>query len=160
MTKVVKTKDGVKGARWAFMTVLRIRARFEDDVYLTRLRIVQTPLFGLYLHRISGPDPDTYMHDHPWNFWSLVLRGGYTEQVPEAQGMAPWRYKHEVKRRLSYKRAEDLHAIRRLHRNPTWTLLLVGRRRREWGFYTNAGWVQWDKYITSIDSREHKEGDQ
>jgi hypothetical protein len=28
----------------------------------------------------------------------------------------------------------------------TWTLILVGRRRRTWGFWTPEGWVDWLNY--------------
>jgi hypothetical protein len=43
-------------------------------------------------------------------------------------------------------RATDCHSIRQLFREPTWTLVVVGRRRREWGFATGEGWVPADTY--------------
>jgi hypothetical protein len=48
--------------------------------YLTRWRIIETPWASLYLHRITTPDSRPTLHDHPWNFTALVLRGGYVER--------------------------------------------------------------------------------
>ena len=129
-------------ARWAFME--RIDVPDYDDPernYLTRWRLVQTPLFAIYLHRFDGPDPRPTLHDHPWPFASIVLAGGYDERRTYATDPA-------VKvRRLNVKRATDLHWITRLHRTPTWTLMLVGRRRRDWGYLDPDGtWTRFDRH--------------
>lgn len=54
----------------------------EDDVYLTRHKLLVTPWFAVYLHKIGTPDMRPTLHDHPWPFVAFVLRGGYVEQVP------------------------------------------------------------------------------
>jgi hypothetical protein len=108
-----------------------------DGIYLTRWRVVQTPWGGFYVHRYTGPDPRKTLHDHPWRFLSVVLRGGYVErrlnpvtmQVNEA---------HTI-RRYNRVRANDAHSIVELHRTPTWTVLLVGRRLRTWGYLEPVG---------------------
>lgn len=58
--------------RWALLSALDVG---DPDPYLDRLRLVQTPLFGLYLHHIHRPDREPDPHDHPWWFASLVLTG-------------------------------------------------------------------------------------
>lgn len=122
-----------RNPQWAFLD------RFEvpdydhpERNYLTRWRIVQTPWFGLYLHRLDGPDPRATLHDHPWNFTSLVLRGGYVERRldPSTLDVDEGREVRWVNRL----RTHDAHAIVRLLRVPTWTLLFVGARRRTWGY--------------------------
>jgi hypothetical protein len=110
------------------------------ETYLTRWRIIQTPLFAIYLHRFDGPDSRATLHDHPWNFVSIVLRGGYCERR---------RYDGPLVRidRLNVKRAEDTHYIEHLHRTPSWTLMLVGRRRREWGYWDRDGtWTHFERH--------------
>lgn len=47
---------------------------------------------------------------------------------------------------VHWMRAEWPHRITRLHQVPTWSLLFVGRRRREWGFITTKGWVHYRDY--------------
>jgi hypothetical protein len=134
-----------RSPQWAFME------RFEvpdydrpESSYLTRWRIVQTPWFGVYLHRFDGPDPRPTLHDHPWPFASLVLRGGYDERRTYridsgATTSVRW---------LNIKKATDLHWISRLHRTPTWTLMLVGRRRRVWGYLDpDHTWTQFDEHF-------------
>lgn len=34
------------------------------------------------LHHICTPDLDREMHNHPWSFTSIILRGGYVERRP------------------------------------------------------------------------------
>jgi len=97
----------------------------NGDPYMIRFRLIQTPWFAVYLHHILRSDVDIDLHDHPWNFWSIMLSGGYWEQVRDDQGenrerwIAPWS--------IVRHRAEDYHRLV-LYR-PAWTLVLCGRRR-------------------------------
>ena len=142
-----------RSPRWAFME------RFEvpnlDDptqTYLSRLRIVQTPWCALYLHRMDGPDSRPTLHDHPWNFVSLILRGGYVERRLDPTTMRVTE-RHRV-RWVNRVRTHDAHAITTLLRVPTWTLLLVGPRRRTWGYWEprpgrqfhDWKWTPYDKH--------------
>lgn len=154
-----------RSARWAFME------RFEvpdydhpERNYLTRWRLIQTPWFGIYLHRFDGPDPRPTLHDHPWPFRSLVLRGGYVEAdtYSKSPGRLPvnadcitdipleslrWHGAWTTLRARSVNRknATDTHTIVSLLRVPTWTLMFVGRRVREWGYVDRDGrWTRFD----------------
>lgn len=119
--------------RWAFMSRFII-PNLDDptETYLTRWRIVQTPWFSLFLHRMDGPDSRPTLHDHPWSFLSIVLRGGYIER--RLDPLTRQVDEHRTVRRVNLMRTHDAHAIRSLLRVPTWTLLLVGARRRTWGY--------------------------
>lgn len=66
---------------WSVMSRFDV-ANFDtdDETYLVRWRIIQTPWFGIFLHRMGTPDSRPTLHDHPWGFLSLVLRGGYVER--------------------------------------------------------------------------------
>lgn len=145
-----------RSPRWRFLKVQRITGP-DGDLYLWRLYLIETPFGGIKLHRIIRPDHDRAMHDHPWDFLSIVLRGGYTEAV-EPKGFVPSRHVVAVHpwRRIrwaSFHRAEDLHRIVKLERNrPAWTLVLSGRKRRAWGFVEGPGapWERWDLYLERI----------
>lgn len=137
--------------RWAFMERFEVPDLDEPDrLYLSRLRIIQTPWFGVYLHRFDGPDSRDTLHDHPWPFVSVILRGGYVEYrlYPEHGGLP-----HHV-RRLNVKRASDTHYIERLDRTPSYSLMLVGRRQREWGYVDRDG--TWTKYDEHLHGREFR----
>ena len=115
---------------WQFMTKFEIS--FNGDVYMVRWRLIQTPYFGIYLHKFLRGDADPFVHDHPWAFISFVLRGGYTEMVRN-------NFTHEINprhvKRVNVKRRDDAHFVGALDRVPTWTLVFRGRQRRTWGFW-------------------------
>lgn len=136
---------------WAFFSRFDIRDEATGELYLRRWRIVQTPWFAVYLHKIATPDKDRDLHDHPWPFVSLVLRGGYDELLWTGREDAHEHRGPHMERRgwlsIGFRRATDAHRIVRLHHAPTWTLVFTGRRRRSWGFYTERGFVDWREYL-------------
>lgn len=50
-------------------------------VYMRRW-ILHTPFGDLRLHHILRSDHDRDLHDHPFDFWTFLLTGGYTEWLP------------------------------------------------------------------------------
>lgn len=148
---------GVDGARWAVFKRLDI-PEFENpsQIYLRRWRLLESPWFGVKLHHVLLPDGDRAMHDHPWSFVSLILHGGYSEDIIDKAGR-----RVRVCRRvgsLHRLRATGLHRITELH-GDCWTLVVNGPRRREWGFVPDASWgepgkiwVPWRQYIESVTS--------
>lgn len=134
--------------RWAFMK--RFEVPYLDrptENYLSRIRVVQTPWFGIYLHRFDNPDSRPTFHDHPWPFVSLILRGGYVEMRPERPP--------RTVRRLNVMRVQDAHYIERLLRVPTWSLMLVGRRQRKWGYIRpTVDGYQWTAFDVDIHGKE------
>lgn len=150
---------GQRSPRWAFMERFEV-PNLDDpaETYLTRWRLIQTPWFAIYLHRMNGPDSRPTLHDHPWPFLSLILRGGYEETYVEQ----PWRADDVSEPdillanmtdlrawrvgTIHRMRARSAHYIYRLLRYPTWTLLLVGPRVRTWGYWDAAGWTPYDQH--------------
>lgn len=112
--------------------------------------VLRTPWCVFRLHHILRGDGDRHFHDHPFDFSSLVLRGGYIEHRPNA---APRRLRagHVLRRQ-----AEDLH---RLELNPgktAWTLVVAKPARRGWGFQTEQGWIPADAYNAWRDAHAEK----
>lgn len=51
-----------------------------EDPYLLRWHLIpRNPFFNIYLHKFCRSDDDRALHDHPWWFISLILRGQYDE---------------------------------------------------------------------------------
>lgn len=146
---------------WALLD--RVDAPSIDDPnenHMTRWRIVATPWFGLYIHRIATPDPRPTLHDHPWPFISLILRGGYIEdfgirdhKAGPLTGITTRSWRAGSIHRM---RKTDAHVITRLHRSLTWTLLVVGRRRPEpsWGYWDYDGWTPFDEHPHALEFAE------
>ncbi len=154
--------------RWSLMKRKVLREHATGKEYLNRLIIFRTPVCSLYLHRMEVPDPGRHLHNHPWWFASLILKGGYTEEVSH--------FKHASRRaaiasfveyfcpdspvaafgygtKRSWKAGSIhtiplhfCHRITKLHKTPTWTLVLCGPRVRSWGFYTPTGFVMHNEY--------------
>lgn len=112
--------------------------------------IFQHPFGTVRLHNIRIPDADPDLHDHPWDFVSLILRGGYVEKVPVPGGnpaTGPFQHLQIKAGGVNVRRSTDAHHIESLIGSSTWSLVFSGQRVRTWGFWTPEGWVQWRKYI-------------
>lgn len=134
---------------WAFMERFEVPDYDTDGNYLIRWRLIQTPWFGIMLHRFEGPDPRRTLHDHPWPFVSIVLRGGYIERRLDPVTMTV--DETRLVRRANVARTGAAHAIVRLLRCPTWTLVFTGARRRTWGYWEpldgeSWSWTEFDKH--------------
>jgi hypothetical protein len=141
MVQPMKKLRGTDGSRWTLLKTAFIpETATAETALLKRWRIIQTPLFAVFVHCHFRPDPSRDLHDHPYNFCTWILKGDYSER---RNGKRPlvWRT-----RSWHFMPAERPHSIHALSRIPTWTLLLVGRRRRDWGFYTSDGWIPHKEY--------------
>ena len=92
-----------------------------------RFTLMKTPWFNLYLHRLWAPNPHPQCHDHPWWFYTLILKGGYLE----TQEGVVWTWRSPGT--ILYRPAEFKHNVVTL-KTPVWSLVLTGPREREWGF--------------------------
>ncbi len=97
--------------------------------YLIRWAVIFSG-FGVRLHHwLCGDDP-RHFHDHPWWMLILVLKGSYTDVTPDGE---------EVLKagRFYFRPAEHRHTVR-LKDRECWTLLITGRKVRDWGFYVKG----------------------
>ena len=143
------------GARWAlFDHKIIMDLEHTDEVYLSRWRIIQTPWFGVLLHRIYKPDWARELHNHPWSFMSLILTGGYTEECKRNGDNVK-----QVRRgvgSVSRRTKQDFHRISELH-GTVRTFVLVGRRRQEWGFLVPSDEVKgFYGYVGEADYKRMK----
>lgn len=138
--------QGKRSPRWAINATMLIPC--QDGIpYLFRRRLIQTPWFGIYLHDIFEPDTDQDPHDHPWTFWALILRGAYTERHHPLPHVLPDQFHYHTWKRWSWHRMTRETAHRIVEAEPGLrTLIFVGKRHKDWGFYTKGGWVPWQEY--------------
>lgn len=111
--------------------------------YMKRL-LLKTPWGYVRLHWILRADAGRDLHDHPFDFTSLILRGGYTEETERVSGertRSNFRAGDVVRRK-----AELAHSLVAVLPG-TLTLVFGGKKRKEWGFWTNQGWVMWKQYF-------------
>lgn len=123
---------------------------FGGSVYMRRWKLISTPWFGVRLHNILRSDLDRELHDHPFTFCSIILRGGYFEHTVD--GRKTWYAPGSV----IVRSGEALHRLELPA--PAWTLVFRGSMRREWGYLTAAGWQPWSGFIGSrygVSKRDH-----
>jgi hypothetical protein len=121
------------------------------------------PRRGVYLHWFCRSDDDRDPHDHPWDFRTLVLWGGYVDEQWNSfdnNGFnGRWVNGYEPMGFLAYRlrKAEHLHRVQLMPGRTSWSLLFISPKRRGWGFYTPNGWVGWRDYFgagaSSIDEQ-------
>ena len=113
--------------------------------YLTRHYIYKSPNKKIFLHRFHRSDGDRDLHDHPWPFTTFILNSGYMEHLPEGvRKIGRWSL-------VSHK-PEDQHSVELLKDKDgkeieAWTLVVVGKKTREWGFQTPTGWKPYTEYF-------------
>lgn len=127
--------------------------RVNNEPYLERYYLflkdrVHFP-FNVFLHKFLKSDPDD-LHDHPWPYATLILKGGYWEWRPQfnSQGqktgeIAKWCGPGSFR----WAGANSLHRIELDPGVECWTLFMPGPQQRDWGFTTRQGWVQHEKYL-------------
>ena len=120
-----------------------IMDRYENEPYLTRYYLFLKDRkwfpFNVFLHNFHKGDLDD-LHDHPWPYFTLILRGGYWEHTPTGKH---WRAPGHFR----FCGPKSLHRIELEPGVDTWTLFIPGPKLREWGFIRKGKWVQHEKYL-------------
>lgn len=105
--------------------------------------------FNIFIHKFLKSDPDD-VHDHPWPYATLILKGGYWEWIPVFTyegvkvGETPhWRGRGHFR----FCRADSFHRIELEPGVECWTMFMPGPQKREWGFLVNNKWIHNEKYI-------------
>lgn len=105
--------------------------------------------FNIFLHKFLKSDPDD-LHDHPWPYATLILKGGYYEWIPKFDQQGKKFVEVAVWRGPGHFRVCSANSFHRIELDPdvtAWTLFMPGPQKREWGFMVKDKWVQWENYI-------------
>jgi hypothetical protein len=127
--------------------------RVNNEPYLERyylfLKDRKRFPFNVFLHKFLKSDPDD-VHDHPWPYATVILKGGYWEWTPQFDKdgkkfgeIAHWRG-------AGHFRICSANSYHRIELDPTvecWTLFMPGPQTQDWGFLTRQGWVQHEQYL-------------
>jgi hypothetical protein len=130
-----------------------IMDRVNGEPYLERyylfLKDRERFPFNVFLHKFLKSDPDD-VHDHPWPWATLILRGGYWEWRPQFDRngarigeIAKWCGAGSF-------RIASANTYHRIELDPDvecWTLFMPGIKQRDWGFLVKNKWVQWEQYL-------------
>jgi len=127
--------------------------RESDEPYLERYYLFLKDRdrfpFNIFLHKFLKGDPDD-VHNHPWPYATLILKGGYWEWLPQFnnQGLkigelAKWRGPGSFR----ICRANSYHRIELDPSVTAWTLFMPGPKKQDWGFLVKNKWIQHEQYL-------------
>ena len=127
--------------------------RQSDEPYLERYYLFLKDRdrfpFNVFLHKFLKGDPDD-VHDHPWPYATLILKGGYYEWLPQFDNkgnkiaeMCVWRGPGSFR----ICRANSYHRIELDPSVTAWTLFMPGPKKRDWGFLVKNKWIQHEQYL-------------
>jgi len=127
--------------------------RINNEPYLERyylfLKDRKSFPFNVFLHKFLKSDPDD-VHDHPWPYATVILKGGYWEWIPQFNS-AGEKFNEIAKwRGPGHFRICGANSYHRIELDPSvtaWTLFMPGPQKREWGFLTRSGWIQHEQYL-------------
>ncbi len=139
--------------------------RGDGTIYLNRWTLIRTKKNGLlskiglgdlrvYIHQFATSDHTKCLHDHPNKMISFIFWNGYEEEY--------WDVKTQSKKRAMYKApilrmfpASHCHRVDLLNNKPSWSIVLMWPKQREWGFFLTdkdetggkrRRWVEWKTY--------------
>jgi len=127
--------------------------RQDNEPYLERYYVFLKDRkifpFNIFLHHFLKGDPDD-VHDHPWSYATLILKGGYWEFIPQFNSEGIQTCEIGKWRGPGHFRICSANSYHRIELDPTvdcWTLFMPGPQKREWGFLVKNKWVHNDLYL-------------
>jgi hypothetical protein len=139
--------------RWGRKRI--VMDRVSDEPYLERYYLFLKDRnrfpFNVFLHKFLKSDPDD-VHDHPWPYATIILKGGYYEWTPLFDGKGAKISETRHWRGPGHFRicsANSYHRIELEAGTDCWTLFMPGPQRREWGFLVSNKWIQHEQYLES-----------
>jgi hypothetical protein len=138
--------------------------REDGEPYLIRWYLFRCKRFQICLHHILLSDYDC-LHDHPWKFITLILKGGYYERIPRYDRLFKTELGNTIDNILNGRiianevvkkwygpgsllgrPAKWKHALELPEGKTAWSLLIMFKKERDWGFWTSKGWVYYEAY--------------
>ncbi len=107
--------------------------------------ILNFGVFTIRLHHWISSDDQRHLHDHPFWFVTMILKGAYVDISPT---------KSELLERgaIRFRKATHQHTVS-VSPDECWTLLLTGREKREWGFWVDGRFRKRNRYF--FDYKHH-----
>lgn len=91
-------------------------------------------LFSIRVHEWHRSDDKRFMHDHPWHFITLVLRGSYTDVSAKGRDRL-------TVGSVRVRRADHAHYVE-VPVGGCLTIIVTSKKVREWGFWVKGKFVR------------------
>lgn len=121
------------------MKVIKEIISKSGKLHFRRWELLKTPWFSIWIHGIYAADEDLHLHNHPWDFKSIVLKGSYIEKTDKG-------FICQSIGKFNSRNGEDFHKIFQLLSPVVYTLFIVSPVKREWGYKVDGKFVQHEEY--------------
>jgi hypothetical protein len=106
----------------------------EGELHFRRYSIFSLPFFSIYIHKIYKADEDKHHHNHPWDIFTIVLKGSYEEKLLGE----PHKIVHKLTTRtpghFAWRPRNRYHKINQIFSTVT-TLAFVFGNKTPWGYW-------------------------
>ncbi len=102
--------------------------------FLLRFTLLKIGPLHIRTHKIIGEDITSLLHNHPFNYISIIIRGGYTETVKNKKGLVGRRhglFSFVLRKSSTYHRIDAV--------LPDTTTLFFAFGRKEWNAIQQSG---------------------
>ena len=118
--------------------------------------------FNMFIHKFLKGDPDD-VHDHPWPYATLILKGGYYEWIPiftewddQPNVMYAQRKVWRGPGHFRICKADSFHRIELKPGVTAWSLFIPGPHKKEWGFLVKGNkWIHNEEYLNNPTIRQN-----
>jgi hypothetical protein len=122
----------------------------QESTYLERLILLKSKWIRLFIHKFHRSDAED-LHDHPWDFISVILWRGYNEEVFTGETNFGGNIRTKIKRvwpgMVLFRRSTHLHRVILIKEKSAITFVISFKYKRSWGFITDRKyWTPWRKY--------------
>lgn len=133
---------------WLLRHPQRPGDKYYKSGFVNRARNSIRYLYPFYarFHLIWRKDNGDPLHNHPFGFVSLIMKGWYEEEVLQKDGsVIICRYEAGD---VNIKRPDSYHRITKVSDGGVTTIVLMGRRTgSSWGFMVNGEHVPYQKHL-------------
>lgn len=101
--------------------------------------------FAVRIHHILREDDDRHLHNHPWEFRSIILSGWYVEEYIGDDGQL---HERTVRAGHTYCAPKNYyHRIKQVSPAGVRTVFITFRRVEKWGFLVDGQHINSDVYL-------------
>jgi len=117
------------------------------EPYLTRWILFRKRSIALYFHKFHRSDAED-LHDHPWNFISIILWRGYKEQTFTENGGL--QIKRVYPGSIIFRKSTHAHRVVLINDKPAYTLVIRFKDNYNWGFYVKGVYIHFREYFIKM----------
>lgn len=122
--------------------------------YLIRYTLLSCKFFTIKIHKALISDPNE-PHDHPWNYLSIILKGGYWEEIIVSEvvhtniSTMERLYSNRITTKwykpgsILYRKGDRLHKLIIPEGKSCISLIFTFKKWRKWGYLKEGSWKQY-----------------